>query len=108
VNRGAVVVVSGASGIGSKPRPAVVVQNDNWIGTKTLLVAPFTSDIPGEMILRPVFEPDGVNGLKAVSTLMVDKITPAKRSDVGETIGLMQDSDMDRIDASLRIIFALS
>ena len=108
VNRGTIVVVSGASGIGSKPRPAVIVQNDLWSGTKTVLVAPFTSDVPGDMIMRPVFAPSPLNGLRETSALMIDKITPAKRSDIGAVTGHLSEHDMDEVEASLRMIFKLA
>jgi mRNA interferase MazF len=108
VSRGAVVVISGASGIGSKPRPALIVQNDLWSGTHTIMVAPFTTDIPGDMMMRPIFQPSAENGLRVASALMVDKITPAKRSDIGVIAGVLTERDMDTVDASLRLIFNLA
>lgn len=108
VNRGSIVVVSGASGIGNKPRPAVIVQNDLWLGTKTVLIAPFTSDIPGDMVMRPVFEPSSLNGLREASALMIDKVSPAKRSDIGAVTGRLSEQEMDEVETSLRMIFNLT
>lgn len=107
MNRGSIVVVSGASGIGSKPRPALIVQNDLWLGTMTILIAPFTSDVPGDMVVRPIFEPSLQNGLRETSALMIDKITPAKRTDIGSVIGQMSETAMNEVDAALRMIFKI-
>lgn len=78
------------------------------MGTKTVLIAPFTSDIPGDMVMRPVFQPNSQNGLRETSALMIDKISPAKRSDIGAVTGQLSEQDMDEVDASLRKIFSLA
>ena len=106
MNRGAIVIVSIGGGLG-KPRPALIVQTDDWMGTKTVLVAPFTSDIPGDMLLRPVFEPSSENGLRDRSALMVDKITPARWADIGDVAGRLSNDDMERVEVAMQMILGI-
>ena len=107
MNRSSVVVAAIGGGIGNKPRPALIVQNDDWLGTKTLLVAPFTSDLTIEVIVRPVFEPTPKNGLCERSALMTDKMTPVKRTDIGEVIGQLSPADMALVDEALQIVLGM-
>ncbi len=38
---------------------------------------------------------------------MIDKISPAKRSDIGVVTGTLSDQELDEVEASLRMIFRL-
>ena len=81
-----------------KPRPAVVIQTDRLAGLDTLIIVPFTTDLSDELYLRPTIEPDGVNGLRAPSQAMVEKLTAVRHKRIGSRIGNLSTADLARID----------
>jgi mRNA interferase MazF len=107
VNRGSVVVAAIGGSIGNKPRPGLIFQNDYWLGTKTLLVIPFTSDLDIETVVRPIFEPSSTNGLRERSALMTDKMTPVRRTDIGEVVGRLTDDDMAQAEEAIQIVLGM-
>ncbi len=85
-----------------KPRPAVVLQADEFSeGHRTVLVCPLSSYLADASLFRPVMEPDAENGLEFRSEVMVDKITPAKKTEIDRVIGRLGESDMARVAAAL-------
>lgn len=85
-----------------KPRPAVIVQADEFIeGHRTVLVCPLTTYLADAPLFRPTVEPDARNGLELRSQIMVDKITPAKKTVIGDVIGRLSDDDMARLETAL-------
>lgn len=87
----------GAPGYSSTPRPVVIIQDDRFDGTETLLVCPFTTFPVDAPLFRPVVEPDPANGLSQRCYLMVDKIAPVRRARLGERLGRLGDADMVRL-----------
>ena len=85
-----------------KPRPAVILQADEFIeGHATVLVCPFSTYLADAPLFRPTVEPDEHNGLEFRSQIMVDKTTPAKKSIIGNVIGRLAAADMERLEAAL-------
>lgn len=107
VTRGSIIVAPPGGVVGAKPRPALVIQDDDWSGVKTVLVVPFTTDIPATMLGRPTYEPTEENGLRERSALMVDKLTPARRDDIGATIGRLSDFDLARAEEAIQLVLGL-
>ncbi len=108
IKRGTVVTVSAGGGIGHKPRPAIVVQNDDYAHSDTLVVVPLTGELSGELVTRPVFQPDSGNGLKEPSRLMTNRIAGTPIANVGKVIGIMSREDMERVDAALSLVLGLN
>lgn len=65
-----------------KPRPALVVQANQFDGLATLTVLPVTSAIVDAPLLRITVEPDERNRLARRSQVMVDKIITVRRDKV--------------------------
>ncbi len=105
--RGTVVTVAAGGGIGYKPRPAIVVQHDDYANSDTLIVVPLTGEVRSELVTRPVFQPDGSNGLQEPSRLMTNRIAGTPLANVGKIIGVMSKEDMARIDAALSLVLGL-
>lgn len=92
----------------AKPRPAVVIQADEFIdGHRTVLVCPLSTYPANAPLFRPAVEPDEHNGLEFPSEVMVDKITPAKKTEFGNVIGRLSEADMGRVEAALVTITGL-
>jgi mRNA interferase MazF len=101
LSRGDVVTAS-LPGDLKKPRPAVVLQADEFIdGHRTVLVCPLSTYPADAPLFRPAVEPDEANGLELPSQIMVDKTTPAKKSEIGRVIGRLSEADMARVETAL-------
>ena len=84
-----------------KPRPAVVLQADEFAATHSVTVCLFTSKDAGAPLFRVCVAPDPQNGLKTTSYLMVDKITTVPRSKIGKQTGVLNDKDLDRMNRAV-------
>ena len=108
VRRGDVVIATIGGGIGNKPRPAVIIQEDDFGSTETVLMIPFTSDIPAILVSRPYFAPNIETGLNQPCVLMVDKLLPVRRKSIGEIIGQLSTADMERVERALLIMLGVA
>lgn len=78
----------------SKPRPAVIVQDDVFELTESVTVAPLTTTLTDAPLLRLRVAAGGVSGLAQVSDVMVDKLTTVRRSNVQIRIGRLSSQQM--------------
>jgi mRNA interferase MazF len=53
----------------------VIIQDDRFDATGSVTVCAFTSDPTDAPLIRLLVDPDGSNGIREPSRLMVDKIT---------------------------------
>jgi mRNA interferase MazF len=107
VRRGDIVTVS-APGDYGKPRPAVVVQSDALDAADSVLVALFTSAISDAPLYRLTVAPSALNGLKAISQVMVDKVLAYPRAKCGDTIGHLSGTDMLVLNSMLTVMIGLA
>ena len=108
MNRGEVWTAAAGSGYAGKPRPVVVVQDDRFDGTDSVIICAFTTDLTEAPLFRLPVEPSPQNGLRDVSSLMVDKITTVRRSKLGERTGRLSSEDMVRLDRALVVFLGLA
>ena len=97
-------VVSVAMG---KPRPAVIVQDDQFATPVDVLLCPFTSTILDAPIYRLHVPATPENGLEVDSQLMVDKIGPARRDRIDRVIGRLSDNDLARLTDAMAIMLGV-
>jgi mRNA interferase MazF len=91
-----------------KPRPAVILQSDDFIEFHlTLLLCPLTTFLADTPAFRPVIEPSPTNGLQSASQIMVDKTTHLKKSAIRQVIGHLDDDEMLRLENALVTITGL-
>jgi mRNA interferase MazF len=106
--RGGAMVTGAFPGDLKKPRPAVIMQADEFIeGHRTVLACPFSTFLADAPLFRPTFDPNEETGLEHRSQAMVDKITPLRKDAIGRIIGAMSVEDMQRIEIALIIITGL-
>lgn len=86
----------------------MIVQDDRFDSTDSVTVCVFTTDPTEAPLIRLLVEPDGANGLRGQSSLMVDKITTMSRSKLGERIGLLGDQDKIRLGRAILVFFGLA
>jgi mRNA interferase MazF len=85
----------------------VVIQDDRFDATNSVTVCAFTTDPTEAPLIRLPVRPDGHNGLRVASSLMIDRITTVPRSKLGERIGCLADQDMIRLGCSVVVFFGL-
>ena len=108
MKRGEIWTMAGGPGYASKPRPAVVIQDDGFSETLSIAVCPLTSEPVEAPILRLLVEPTPENGLRNTSRLMVDKVTTVPKSRLGQRIGQLADDDLLRLNRSLLVFLGLA
>jgi mRNA interferase MazF len=108
VKRGETWIVSGGSDYAGKPRPAVIVQDDRFDATASIIVCLLTSDPLESDLARPPVEPSETNGLKTPSKLMVDKIGAIPKSNMGKRIGRLSEEDMARLNRTMMVFLGLA
>ena len=92
-----------ASGIhASKPRPAVIVQDDVFELTDSVTVAPLTPTLVDAPLLR------GITGLAQDSDVMVDKLTTVRRSNVQVRIGRLSSQQMVELERLLMTFLGMA
>lgn len=79
MKRGELWTMAGGPGYASKSRPVVIVQDDAFAARDSLTVCLITTDPADLPVFRIAVDPTAENGLKAISRLMVDKVTTVPR-----------------------------
>jgi mRNA interferase MazF len=107
MRRGDIVTV--AAGVyASKPRPALVVQDDRFDATDSLTVCPFTSTDVEAPLLRVLVAADQVNGLERDSYLMVDKLTTVRRSNARWVLGRLEPTTLVEFERRLLVFLGFA
>ena len=107
MKRGDIALVAGGT-YSSKPRPALVLQDDHFDATDSVMVCPFTTAAVDAPMLRLPVAADGTNGLSRDSWLMVDKLTTVRRSNTREVIGRLADGQLTELERLLIVFLGLA
>lgn len=92
----------------SKPRPAVVLQDDRFDGTDSVTVCPLTSTDVAAPLLRMPLPADATSGLEAASFVMVDKITTVRRASVVRRIGRLSSTQIVDLERLVMVFLGLA
>ena len=108
IQRGQVITMASPGAYSGKPRPAVVVQANRWLGGHpSITLCPLTSTLIDAPLVRIIVEPSAMNGLRKRSQLMVDKLFTVPIGDIGSSIGCLETTVMAELDLALRDWLAL-
>ncbi len=105
MTRGEIWTVSGGV-YAAKPRPALIIQDDLFEATESVVVIPLTTtvaDAPSTRISIPQ-----TTGIAQPSFAMIDKITTVRRSSLGARIGRLPTALMADIERSLLVFLGLA
>ena len=102
MRRGDIVTVAGGV-YASKPRPALVVQDDRFDATDSVTVCPFTTTEVDAPLLRVPVVANEANGLGQDSYLMVDKITTVRRSNARTVLGRLETTTLVEFERRLLV-----
>jgi mRNA interferase MazF len=91
-----------------KPRPALVIQADQFHEHATRTVLPVTSTLVAAPLFRITLEPSGENGLTKPSQVMVDKAMTVKRDKVGPVFGRVDLDKLVEIERALAVFLGIA
>jgi mRNA interferase MazF len=107
LRRGDLVTIALPGDLG-KPRPALVIQADQFHRLPAVTLLPLTSTLENAPLLRVQIDPDEHNGLSRTSHVMIDKAVTQPLRKIGEVIGRLSDTTMLEINRSLAVFFGLA
>ena len=108
MKRGEIWSVAGGGAYASKPRPAVILQDDRFDATASITICAFTTDPTDAPLIRLPVQPSAMNGLGSASRLMVDKITTVPRARLGDRIGRLADDDVVRLNRAVVVFLGIA
>jgi mRNA interferase MazF len=107
MRRGDIWTVAGGKDYAGKPRPVVIVQDDSFDATDSIIVCALTTDETEAALFRLPIEPSERNGLRVKCRLMADKITTVPKSKIGAHVGRLSDEDIFRLNRAMLVFLGL-
>lgn len=107
MNRGELWTVAGGV-YASKPRPALIIQDDVFAATESVTVAPLTTTLTDAPLLRVRVPHGGLPGLDHDSDIMVDKLTTVRRTNVQSRIGRLTTEQLAEVERSMMTFLGLA
>ena len=107
MRRGEIWTAAGPGDAG-KPRPVVVVQDDRFDATASVVVCPFPTNPTEAPLFRPAVEPSPANGLHETSRLMVDKLTAVPREHVRDRVGTLAPEHLLALERSIIVFLGMA
>jgi mRNA interferase MazF len=107
LKRGDLVTIALPGDFG-KPRPALVIQADQFDQTGTVTVLLVTGSLVDAPLIRQTIDPTPENGLRKNSQVMVDKAMSVKRDRVGSVIGRVDSASMLAVSRALAVFVGIA
>ena len=108
MKRGEIWTISGGADYVGKPRPAIIIQSDNFDSTPSITVCPLTTAAIKTVYARFAIDPSAANGLEAASHAMVDKISTIPKAKSGRRIGQLDTEDILRLNGAIALFLGLA
>ena len=96
------------SGDFGKPRPALILQADQFAGTATVTTLLVSSTLVEAPLLRVTVHPNAENGLQRPSQVMVDKAMTVKREKLGHAFGHIDSETLLEIERCLAVFLGIA
>jgi mRNA interferase MazF len=106
VKRGDLITVALPGNYG-KPRPALVMQSGFFLPHPSLTVLPLTSHLLEAPLLRVTVEPDQLNGLRAISQVMIDKASTVPIARSQPAFGRLDDGILLQVERLLALFLGI-
>ena len=107
MNRGDFVTIAIQGDFG-KPRPALVIQSNQFRQHATVTVLPVSSLLVDAPLFRITVQPSPSNGLQKPSQVMVDKSVTVRQDKLGEAFGTVDDATMLEVERSLAVFLGIA
>jgi mRNA interferase MazF len=105
--RGDIVTIAMQGDYG-KPRPALVIQANQFSEHTSVTILPITSTLVAAPLLRIAVQPNAENGLQKPSQVMVDKAMTVKRDKIGPTFGRIDADTIVEIERCLALFLGIA
>ncbi len=92
----------------AKPRPALVVQANQFQHTGTVTVLLLSGTLVDAPLIRLTVQPTSTNGLQKPSQVMVDKAMSVKRERIGPVFGVLDDETMLSVTRTLAVFLGVA
>jgi mRNA interferase MazF len=102
------IVTIAVQGDYGKPRPALVIQSDNFSEHPSVTVLLITSTLLNTPLLRVEVASNPENGLSKTSQVMIDKTMTLPRAKIGQTLGSLDYGAMQQIDRCLAVFLGIA
>lgn len=107
MKRGTLVTIAMQGDFG-KPRPALVIQSNQFDQHATVTVLPVTSTLVDAPLLRITVQPSAENGLQKPSQVMLDKTMTVKCDKVGPAFGIIDADTMVALERCLAVFLGIA
>ena len=107
MTRGDLVTIAMAGDFG-KPRPALVIQANQFSEHGSATVLPITSTLVAAPLLRVTLQPNAENGLQKPSQVMVDKTVTVKRDKLGHAFGRIDADALVQVERCLAVFLGIA
>ncbi len=104
--RGSLVTIAIQGDFG-KPRPALIIQANQFSEHTSMTVLPITSTLVDAPLLRITIQPDSKNGLQKSSQVMIDKIMTVRCDKMSSIFGSLQAKEMLEIERCLAVFLGI-
>lgn len=91
-----------------KPRPALVIQANQFSEHTSVTVLPVTGTLVAAPLLRVTVQPSDENGLQKPSQLMIDKTMTVKRDKVGAAFGSIDVDTLIEVERCLAVFLGIA
>lgn len=105
--RGDLVTIALTGDFG-KPRPALVIQANQFDEHTTVTVLLISSTLVDAPLLRVSLVPDSDNGLQKKSQVMLDKAITIKREKIGPAFGRIDPNTLVEVDRCLAVFLGIA
>lgn len=91
-----------------KPRPALVIQANQFNEHASVTVLPITSSLVAAPLLRVTVQSSTENGLQEPSQVMIDKAMTVRREKVGPTFGCIDADVLVEVERCLAVFLGIA
>ena len=91
-----------------KPRPALVIQANQFGEHTSVTVLPITSTLVAAPLLRVTVQPSAENGLQKASQVMVDKAMTVMREKLGPAFGRIDPDALVEVERCLAVFLGIA
>nr|WP_207631952.1 type II toxin-antitoxin system PemK/MazF family toxin [Photorhabdus sp. RW14-46] len=107
VKRGDLITVA-LQGAYGKPRPALVIQSDNFDEHPSVTILPVTSTLIDAPLFRVMIEPFPETNLEKPSQVMIDKTMTLPKEKAGAVFGKLDYTTMQQVDRCLALFLGIA
>jgi len=107
MTRGDLVTIAARGDFG-KPRPALVIQANQFAEHASVTVLPVTGTLVDAPLLRVTVQPNAGNGLRKPSQVMVDKTMTLRREKIGQILGRLDTEALLQVERCLALFLGIA